>query len=508
MAGELLVEMKNVEKSFSGVKVLRDGTLQIAAGEIHALMGANGAGKSTLMKVLVGVYPKDAGVVKIAGPAGGLETVEDITPRTAHDRGIAIVHQELILLEELTVSENIILGHESRNGWGLIDDAAGHRLTAEALAKVGLSDVSPSTVVRRLPTAKKQLVEIARALSSGARVIILDEPTTALSAAEASNLLEILRGLRDQGVAIVYISHRMDEIFALTDTITVMRDGAYVATVATDAIDRDGLVRMMIGRELQQYTAKLVDAGAHNAADRPVALEVTALTNRHVKDVSLKVREGEIVGMFGLVGAGRTELARAIFGIDGYESGTVTVKGRRLVQGSPAKAAEAGIGLVPEERKQGGLVLGLSNIRNLELAGLRRWSVLRRGAKADLELWQRYSEALGIIARGPQQETGRLSGGNQQKIVLGKWLALNPSILILDEPTKGIDVAAKQDIYEQIRSLADQGMAIVVISSESEEIRMLTDRVVVMREGVVTHEGIIDDLDDEALLRHAMGAVA
>jgi ABC-type sugar transport system ATPase subunit len=508
MAGELLVEMEGVEKAFSGVKVLRNGTLRVAAGEIHALMGANGAGKSTLMKVLVGVYPKDAGTVRIAGRDGAMEPAEDLTPRSAHEHGIAIVHQELILLEELTVSENIALGNEARGRFGLIDDGAAQRLAVEALAKVGLGDVSPATLVHRLPTAKKQLVEIARALSSGARVIILDEPTTALSAAEASNLLDILRGLRDEGVAIVYISHRMDEIFALTDTITVMRDGAYVGTVATSDVDRDGLVRMMIGRELQQYSARLVDEEAHSAANRPVALAVEGLTNRHVKGVSLTVHEGEIVGMFGLVGAGRTELARAVFGIDAYDKGTVTVRGRALAPGSPAKAAEAGIGLVPEERKLGGLVLSLSNIRNLELAGLRRWSVLRRGAKADQELWDRYAKGLGIVARGPNQETGRLSGGNQQKIVLGKWLALNPSILILDEPTKGIDVAAKQDIYEQIRSLADQGVAIVVISSESEEIRMLSDRVVVMREGVVTHEAVNDAIDDETLLRHAMGAAA
>ena len=508
MSGELLVEMEDVEKAFSGVKVLNNGTIRIAAGEIHALMGANGAGKSTLMKILVGVYPKDAGSVRIANPAGVLEPVDGLTPKVAHQRGIAIVHQELILLDDLTVAENIILGNEPMGRLGMIDDAAGQRLAVEALAKVGLEDVGPSTSVRRLPPAKKQLVEIARALSTGARVIILDEPTTALSAAEASTLMDILRGLRDQGVAIVYISHRMDEIFALTDRITVMRDGSYVNTVATEDIDRDSLVRMMIGRELQQYSARLVGEGSHDVADRPVSLEVTELANRHVKGVSMKVHEGEIVGMFGLVGAGRTEFARAVFGIDAYDSGSVVVKGRPLSPQSPAKAAEAGIGLVPEERKLGGLVLGLSNIRNLELAGLRRWPVLRRPARADQELWQRYARSLGIVARGPHQETGRLSGGNQQKIVLGKWLALDPSVLILDEPTKGIDVAAKQDIYEQIRSLADQGMAIVVISSESEEIRMLSDRVVVMREGVVTYDGPNAGLDDETLLRYAMGEAA
>ncbi|MCW5952079.1 MAG: sugar ABC transporter ATP-binding protein [Propionibacteriaceae bacterium] len=508
MTGELLVEMQDIEKSFSGVKVLRNGVLHVRAGEIHALMGANGAGKSTLMKILVGVYTKDGGSIRLANGAGVLESVETLDPRSANRRGIAIVHQELILLDDMTVSANINLGSEPMRRWGVIDDRAAQRLTREAMAKVGLSEVNPGTLVGQLPTAKKQLVEIARALSCGAQVIVLDEPTTALSTAEASNLMEILRSLRDDGVAIVYISHRMDEIFALTDRITVMRDGEFVDTVATDAVDRDRLVRLMIGRELQQYSTRLVEEEATGVTDRPVTLKVENLSTSLLKTVSLEAREGEIVGLFGLVGAGRTELARAIFGIDHYDSGSVVVKDRPLGPGSPAKAAAAGLGFVPEERKQGGLVLGLSNIRNLELAGLRRWPVFTRSSRQDDELWNRYARSLGIVARGPHQETGRLSGGNQQKIVLGKWLALDPSILILDEPTKGIDVAAKQDIYEQIRQLADRGVSIVVISSESEEIRMLSDRVVVMREGAITYQGINRDLDDETLLRYAMGEAA
>ncbi|MHA6526073.1 sugar ABC transporter ATP-binding protein [Tessaracoccus sp. G1721] len=481
--------------------------MKIAAGEIHALMGANGAGKSTLMKILVGVYSRDAGTLRIADPGGILEDVRALDPREAGARGISIVHQELILLDDLTVSENIALGSESTTRLGLIDDAAAKRKASRALDAVGLAGVSPTALVRTLPTAKKQLVEIARALSSGARVIILDEPTTSLSAAEAANLMDILRGLRDQGVAIVYISHRMDEIFALTDRITVMRDGAYVDSVLTSDIDRDALVRMMIGRDLQRYSARLVDQD-HEQTRGPATLEVVNLTNAHVRGISLTLHQGEVVGLFGLVGAGRTELARAVFGIDSYQSGTVKVAGELLPPGSPAKAAAAGLGLVPEERKVGGLVLGLSNLRNLELAGLRRWPVLTRSRKDDATLWAKYSKGLGIVARGPHQETGRLSGGNQQKIVLAKWLALDPSVLILDEPTKGVDVGAKQDIYEQIRLLADQGMSILVISSESEEIRMLSDRVVVMREGAITYEGVNHELDDEALLRHAMGAVA
>lgn len=505
MTGELLVEMREIEKSFAGVKVLHDGSLRIAAGEIHALMGANGAGKSTLMKILVGVHPRDGGSLRIATRDGGFEEIDALTPRTAAERGIAIVHQELILLDDLTVSENIALGVEPTTWFGMIDDHRARTQAREALDVVGLHDVSPTTVVRKLSAARKQLVEIARALSSGARVIVLDEPTTSLSAAEAANLMTILESLRDQGVAIVYISHRMDEVFTLTDRITVMRDGRYMDTVATADIDRDALVRMMIGRDLQQYSARLVDEDPEQVPG-PVTLEVDALSNAHLKEVSLTLHRGEVVGLFGLVGAGRTELARAVFGIDTYDSGTVTVAGSRLEPGSPARAAAAGVGLVPEERKVGGLVLGLSNIRNLELAGLRRWPVLTRAKRAETDLWNKYVKDLGIVARGPNQETERLSGGNQQKIVLAKWLALDPSVLILDEPTKGIDVGAKQDIYEQIRTLAEAGMSILVISSESEEIRMLSDRVVVMREGAITYEGINHDLDDEALLRHAMGA--
>ncbi|MFV0452419.1 MAG: sugar ABC transporter ATP-binding protein [Propioniciclava sp.] len=507
MVGELLVEMAGIEKSFSGVKVLSDGTLRISAGEIHALMGANGAGKSTLMKVLVGVYARDAGSLRIADSDGVLQEVAELDPRAAGERGISIVHQELILLDDLTVSENIALGGETLTRFGLIDDATSRRKAREALDTVGLQSVSRNALVRSLPTAKKQLVEIARAVSSGARVIVLDEPTTSLSAAEAANLMEILRGLKDQGVAIVYISHRMDEVFALSDRITVMRDGAFVGSVETPDIDRDGLVRMMIGRDLQHYESRL-EGEDHQRPDGEVVLEVTDLTNDHLKGVSLDLRRGEVLGLFGLVGAGRTELARAVFGIDTYDSGTVKVSGEVLGPGSPARAAAAGLGLAPEERKAGGLVLGLSNIRNLELAGLRRWKVFTRGREADVELWNTYATALGIVARGPHQETGRLSGGNQQKIVLGKWLAVDPTVLILDEPTKGIDVGAKQDIYEQIHRLADGGMSILVISSESDEIRMLSDRVIVMREGAVTYEGVNHDLDDETLLRFAMGEVA
>lgn len=507
MSRQLLVAMSHVEKAFAGVKVLRDGSIDIRAGEIHALMGANGAGKSTLMKILVGVYSPDGGSVAIANPGGDLSEVAGLTPRTATDHGIAIVHQELVLLDELTVAENLSLGREPRNRWGLIRDREAEVLARDALMRVGLGDVSPRARVGGLSTAKKQLVEIARALSSGARVIILDEPTTALSTSEANQLMDILRALRDEGVAVVYISHRMDEIFSLTDTITVMRDGAYVATVATADVTRDELVRLMIGRELQAYTARQTHSVAPTF-DGECALQVDALTSTALHGVSLGVHRGEIVGIFGLVGAGRTELARAVFGVDGYASGSVTVNGQPLTPRSPARATAVGIGFVPKERKASALVLGLSNIRNLELAMLPRVSVFKRTAKDDTELWQTYSEALGIVARGPHQETGRLSGGNQQKIVLAKWLAVNPSVLILDEPTKGVDVAAKQDIYEQIRMLADQGVAIVVISSESEEIRMLSDRVIVMREGAITHEGPNQNLDDEALLRHAMGASA
>ncbi|MFV0429554.1 MAG: sugar ABC transporter ATP-binding protein [Arachnia sp.] len=507
MAHELLVDMENVEKSFSGVKVLTDGSLKISTGQIHALMGANGAGKSTLMKILVGVYSCDAGTIRIADPGGDLREVHDLNPRSMGERGISIVHQELILLDDLTISENIVLGAETSTRFGLIDEADATAKARAALDQVGLAGLSPARLVRSLPTAQKQLVEIARAVSSGGRVIVLDEPTTSLSAAEAANLMDILCKLRDQGVAIVYISHRMDEIFALTDHITVMRDGAYIGQVETAATTRDELVRMMIGRDLQRYESEL-DEQSHTQADTPVVLEVSQLGNAALHDVSLTLHQGEVVGLFGLVGAGRTELARAVFGIDTYDSGTVTVAGQPLAAGSPAKAAAAGIGLVPEERKVGGLVLSLPNIRNMELAGLRRWRVWRRTARDDAELWATYAESLGIVARGPQQETGRLSGGNQQKIVLAKWLALHPSILILDEPTKGIDVGAKQDIYEQIHRLAAQGMSILVISSESEEIRMLSDRVIVMREGSVTYEGVNHDLDDETLLRFAMGEVA
>lgn len=505
-----VVVMENVTKAFAGVRVLHDGSLTVRRGEIHALMGANGAGKSTLMKILTGVYQKDSGSVRVATPPGRLDEVSFSDPRAAQRAGIAIVHQELILVESMTVADNIALGREPLVGASrLLNRRETTRFARNALERIG-ARINPGRLVEQLTPAEKQLVEISRALAYDARVLVLDEPTTSLSTSETHHLHSVLRALRADGLAIVYISHRMDEIFALTDTVTVMRDGRFVASMPTADVSRQSLIRQMIGRELAVYERELAresaeDGGDEEASSATVVLEVEGLLSSRLHDVGFKVRAGEILGIFGLVGAGRTELARAVFGVDRYTRGAIRVLGIPLPMGKPHVAAARGIGLVPEDRKTAGLVLDLPLIRNIELARLRDVSVFKEGRALERTLWATYRGAMGIVARGPEQITRTLSGGNQQKVVLAKWLATAPRVLILDEPTRGIDVGAKQDIYELIRSLAKAGMAVVVISSESEEIEMLSDSVLVMREGAVTFSGSSAGLNDERLLTYAMG---
>ena len=509
-ATDIAVDMDGISKSFAGTPVLIDCQLRVHKGEIHALMGANGAGKSTMMKILTGVHHKDAGTTRISQGDGDLVEVTFPDPRSARDAGIAIVHQELILVEGMSVADNIELGREATLARGtLVDRRARDLFARDALARID-ADVDPRSPVDALSPAEKQLVEIARALAFEARVLILDEPTTSLSDAEARKLHDVLRSLAAAGLAIIYISHRMDEVFALSDAITVFRDGRNVASMRTATATRQGLIHAMIGRELGGYGSSTPAAKAGPAEvsshvrDEPV-LRVRGLVNRRLKGVSLDVHAGEIVGLFGLVGAGRTELVRAAYGIDDYDLGTVVLHGVTLPKNRPHAVAEAGVALVPEDRKTAGLVLDLPIIRNLELAALRSMNVLVDGQRHDAQLWDRFRDALGIVARDRQQTTRTLSGGNQQKIVLAKWLATSPDVLILDEPTRGIDVGAKHDIYELIRGLASQGKAILFISSESEEIQLLAHRVVVMREGRITHDGPNTGLDDEALLRYAMG---
>ena len=503
---QTLLLARNITKSFSGAPALRDGQLEVNRGEIHALMGANGAGKSTLLKILTGVYRKDAGDIALADEQGRLVDTDIEDPRDATRLGIAIVHQELILSENLTVADNISLGAEPMKWAGQVIDKKTSLANARRALEVIGADIEPTRVVGSLSTAEKQLVEIAKCLSRKARILILDEPTTSLTDNEARKLFEVLDSLRASGIAIVYVSHRMEEIFSMSDRITVMRDGSYVDTLTTSETSRSALIRMMIGRTLSEEYA--------NAPDEPKPFGDTVLnvmnlsSDELLQDVSLKVHSGEIVGMFGLIGAGRTELARAVFGIDKPREGVVEVKGRTLHKTTPDKAIAAGLALVPEDRKDCGLVLDLSISQNMELATLRNAGFVSWTTKRTRNLWNTFSESLGIVARSWQQPFGTLCGGNKQKVVLAKWIALNPSVLILDEPTRGVDVGAKEDIYTIIRTLAADGTAVLVISSEIEEILMISDRVVVMREGTVTLDAINTNLDRHSLLSAAMGEVA
>ena len=500
---ETLLSAHGIVKSFAGAPALRDGRLEVARGEIHALMGANGAGKSTMLKILTGVYTKDAGTIAMADEDGHLAEVRIDHPRDADSLGIAIVHQELILHENLTVAENISLGSEPTSMGGLVLN----RRTAADDARVALAligaDIDPDREVADLSTAEKQMVEIAKSLARSARLLILDEPTTSLTDNEARRLFTVLESLRQKGIAIVYVTHRMDEVFTICDRITVMRDGSYVDTMLTSDTDRPGLIQKMIGRDLaRQYdrTPSRPDESGE------IALAVEGLSTPDLlQDITMEIRRGEIVGMFGLVGAGRTELARALFGLDRIAAGTVHVNGRRLRRPTPARAIAAGIALVPEDRKHHGLVLDLSIGDNMELATLRSRPFAEWTSARSRALWRDYSESMGIVARDRHQLVDTLSGGNQQKVVLAKWLALQPSVLILDEPTRGVDVGAREDIYKIIRGLADEGTAVLAISSEIEEVLMISDRVIVMREGAVTLDALNEDLDSRILLSAAMG---
>jgi ribose transport system ATP-binding protein len=500
------LDATSITKSFSGAPALSDGRISVDRGEIHALMGANGAGKSTLLKILTGVYTKDAGQIKVANDDGNLVEAVMHGPRDADRLGIAIVHQELILSENLTIADNISLGSEPMTFGGImVNKHAAVGEAKRALALVG-ADLDPLAMVSSLSTAEKQLVEIAKSLSRNAQLLILDEPTTSLTDHESRKLFEVLQALRDRSIAIVYVSHRMDEIFSICDRITVMRDGAFVDTVATSDIDRRDLIRLMIGRNLTR------EYGEVNTSTRqpgePVLSISDVSTPGLLRGVSLQVGRGEIVGMFGLIGAGRTEVARAAFGLDRVSTGRIAIQNRRMSRVTPQRAIAAGLGVVPEDRKDCGLVLGLSISDNLDLAAQRRWPAIQWSGIRSKRLWAEFSARLGIVARDRHQAVGTLSGGNQQKVVLAKWLALKPAALILDEPTRGVDVGAKEDIYTVIRELADAGTGILVISSEIEEVLMISDRIIVMREGAITFDAPNRNLDSHVLLSAAMGEPA
>jgi rhamnose transport system ATP-binding protein len=471
-----IVELISISKRFGAVQALRDVSLALYPGEVHALLGENGAGKSTVVKILGGIHSPDSGVIKIGG-----EEVELHSPAQAQHLGIAVIHQEPTLFPDLNVAENVFMGRHPRDRFGRVDWKRMYQEVEQLLAELDVP-LSVYTPVQGLSVADQQLVEIAKALSLHARVLVMDEPTAALSAHEVEKLFAITRQLREHGVAILFVSHRLEEIFELADRITVLRDGAHVITAPAAQFTSEDLIRYMVGRELTALFPK------SEAEIGDVLLDVRHLTRNGVfQDVSFQLRRGEILGFAGLVGAGRTEVARVIFGIDRADAGEIRI-GNELVQiSSPKDAMRHGLAYVPEDRRQQGLVMDFSIAANMTLPILQqvsRLGVVNR--QRERQIATDYSQQLHVRSAGIDQLVKALSGGNQQKVVLAKWLITNPSILILDEPTRGIDVGAKSEVHRIISDLAAKGLGIILISSELPEVLAMSDRVLVMHEGHLT----------------------
>jgi ribose transport system ATP-binding protein len=493
-AASPLLEVRNVSKSFPGVRALRGVSLSLQAGEVLAVIGENGAGKSTLMKILAGVQSADSGEILVDGRTVTLDNV-----RAAQSLGIALIHQELCLADNLDVGSNLFLGREPHRGI-FLNPARQRREATAALARVGL-DCRPETPIASLSLGRQQLVEIARALSSGARVIIMDEPTSSLSQGETDRLYTVVRELKSRGVGIIYISHRLGEVTALADRVTVLRDGRNAGELQRHEINHEAMVRLMVGRDLVRHHRQ---ASGHG---EPV-LQVRGLrTETHpTRQVDFEVLPGEIIGIAGLVGAGRTEVLRAIFGIDRPLAGDVRVGGVTVKPGSPTDAIACGLGLVPEDRKHQGVFLEMAVGANTTLASLgrrSRWGLIRR--KTERALATELVRRLDVRPPALDQTAQFLSGGNQQKVVLAKWLALDPRVLLLDEPTRGVDIGAKQEIYRLMEDLAGRGVAILFVSSELEEVLRMSDRALVMHEGRIGGELAREALSEEAVMHLATG---
>ena len=487
-----LLELSGISKSFPGVKALDDVGFNLKAGEVHALLGENGAGKSTLMKIISGIYQRDSGSYRLEG-----REIDELTPKKAQELGIAIIHQELNMCTDLTVAENMFLGRES-HARGVIRQREMDRQAAEILKTLKI-DIDPRTVVKKLPVSKQQMVEIAKALSTNARILIMDEPTSALTDREIAELFRIVRDLRDHGCAIVYISHRLDELKEITDRVSIFRDGRYVATRNFDETTLDEIIAMMVGREIKEKFPHVPVAKGEKI------LEVSHLDSGMVKDVSFDLYAGEIIGLSGLMGAGRTELVRAIFGADPIENGTIKLDGEVIHVRHPLDAIEHGIVLDPEDRKKQGLCTELSIRENVGLANLdricNRWGVVRSGVEK--ELTRRAIKDLRIKTPSGEQTAKNLSGGNQQKVVLGKWLVRDARVVIFDEPTRGIDVASKVEIYSIMNDLKSRGIGVLFVSSEMPEVMGMSDRILVMCNGRITGNLVSKATTQDEILRCA-----
>ncbi|MGN0338377.1 MAG: sugar ABC transporter ATP-binding protein [Lachnospiraceae bacterium] len=492
--GEVILTMKDIDKSFPGVHALDHVNFEVKRGEVHALMGENGAGKSTLMKVLTGIYTKDSGTITYEG-----KDIEFHNTREAQDAGIVIVHQELNMLGHLTVAQNIFIGREFKKGIK-IDDKKMNEEAKKLFDRLHI-DIDPTETMANLTVGKQQMCEIAKAISHEAKVIIFDEPSAALTEAEIEELFKIIRDLREQNLGIVYISHRMDEIKVITDRVTVMRDGTYVGTLITNECTKDDIINMMVGRVIYEdpKTASAVPA------DAPVVLKVEHLNaGRMVQDVSFELRKGEILGFSGLMGAGRTETARAIFGADPKESGDIYINGEKVTINNPQDAVKCGIGYLSEDRKRYGIVVQKTVAENSTMACLQNYmSGIFINKKAEKKVAQEYVDSLATKTPSVDQLVVNLSGGNQQKVVIAKWLINDCDILIFDEPTRGIDVGAKNEIYKLMNKLASEGKSIIMISSEMTEILRMSDRIVVMCEGRKTGEVKIEEATQEVIMNMA-----
>jgi ABC-type sugar transport system ATPase subunit len=490
-----VLRLENIVKTFPGVRALDGVSLSVLPGEVHALMGENGAGKSTLMKVLGGIYQPDEGQVIV-----NESPVVMNGPLEAKALGIVFIHQELSLAEELSVAENVYLGELPTKGFGRVDWHELYQRTDVILAKLKVG-FDAKTLVKDLSIANQQMVEIARALTVEAKVVIFDEPTASLTDAEKRVLFDVISDLQANDVGVVYISHRMEEIFKITDRISVLRDGQYQGSVATKDTDEEGVTQMMIGRKLD-----LTRKESHHELGK-VALEVRNLSSgKAFSDVSFQVRSGEVVGFYGLVGAGRTEIAETLFGLRNKSSGEILLNGEVIDVKSPRDAIEKGISLVPEDRKGQGLVLGMNCRDNMTLPqvdDITAGPFVAEGA--EIAIFDQYRDSLDIRTPGWKQDVGNLSGGNQQKIVIAKWLSMKPNVLIVDEPTRGIDVGSKSEIHKLLRKLASKGLAVIVISSEMPEVMHVSDRIVAMYSGRVTRTFECGEVTEDSLVQAISG---
>ncbi|MBD8025150.1 sugar ABC transporter ATP-binding protein [Ureibacillus sp. Re31] len=491
-----MIEMSGITKAFSGNVVLNNVQFELADGEIHALMGENGAGKSTMMKILSGIYTKDAGEIKVDG-----QVVNFKSPKDAEKLGIIVIHQELNMLPDLTVTQNLFLGKELTYGkTGILKTRQMEKEASQLLSKLGLN-VNPKTRTGDLSVGKQQIIEIAKAIASNAKVIVMDEPTAALTDREIETLFQTIRELKAKGISFVYISHRMEEIFAICDRITILRDGQYVGVRNIPETNFDEIVAMMVGRELgERFPERKSTIGN-------TKLEVRNLTvNGLFHNLSFKLRKGEVLGVAGLMGAGRTEVAQTLFGYRKASSGEILIDGKKVVIKSPIDAMKYGIGFVTEDRKTQGLVLDFTIKENITLTNLDKCasSGIVNQTKEN-SMVAKYIEELKIRTSGPEQRVKSLSGGNQQKVVLAKWLGTEPDILILDEPTRGVDIGARKEIYQIINQLAEAGVAILMISSELPEVIGMADRVIVMQEGKLTGEVMKEQMTQEIIMQYATG---